>query len=181
MKCARHLGTGLMALAFLTGCDGAGRGSTPTQPSLPSPAATAPPAVTGEITITSISPEPGATVPVRACAPGSDRLCADQPQLTFDVVVDRDIPNAVLTVRFDQCGFTSAPVTSLTSHSRMTLTTSVIGLSDDGPRHDGVGAVPYCTLPAATTTMTVRLFRFGEPARALLTREFANAYTFVMP
>src|SRR5262245_8893701 len=98
MKHARHLGLALIALASLTACDFGSQTPVLTQPS---PAATVtilpPPApVNGEITITSISPAPGATVPVRKCSAFSERFCADQPQLVIDVVVDQDIPNASL-------------------------------------------------------------------------------------
>ena len=174
MTCARHLGTALMGLALLTACDGAGRGASPTPTSPPA-------AVTGEITISSISPEPGATVPVRACTPGSEMFCADQPQVTIDVVVDRDIPNASLSVGFDRCGSASMPLASLTAGSRVSLTTSVIYLSDDGPLHDGVGARPFCELPAVTTKTIVGLRRAGDGNAALLTREFPNTYTFAKP
>jgi len=184
MKCAQHLGTALAALAFLTGCDGNGRAPTPTQPSLPSSAAPTSPTVTGEITITSISPEPDATVLVRACAPETTRICADDPKLTFEVVieqVDEEIPNAVLSVSFDQCGYWSTPVGSITSGSRLSLTTSVISLSDhEGP--GGAPAPPLCEFPAVTAGIVVSLWRSGQPlAPPLLTQVFANGYTFARP
>lgn len=181
MKYARCLAMAFLALTSVTGCDGTDRALTPTQPS--PPAATPDPTSTinGEITITSISPAPGATVLVRACATGSARFCADHPQLTIDVVVDQDIPNASLTVAFDRCGFARTPVTSLTAGSRTSLTTSVVDLSDDGPLHDGVGAARYCEFPAATARVIVSLWRSGQPVTPLLTREFPNAYTFAMP
>ena len=181
MKCAQHLGTALTALVCLAGCDGTGRFATPTQPSLPSPAAPTPPTVTGEITIASISPEPGATVPVRVCGPGATRFCAEQPRMTVDVVVDQDIPNAVLTVHFERCAIARTPVTALSAGRQISMSTSELELSDDGPLHDGAGAAAFCPLPAVTTRMTVSLWRSGEPARALLTREFANGYTFAIP
>jgi hypothetical protein len=51
---------------ILTACDGAGRGLGPSGPGPTFPR----PTVTGEITITSISLEPGATVPVRPSRQG---------------------------------------------------------------------------------------------------------------
>jgi len=144
MKYARCLAMAFLALTSVTGCDGSDRALTPTQPSRPAATPGPTSTISGEITITSISPAPGATVLVRACASGSARFCADHPQLTIDVVVDQDIPNASLTVAFDRCGFARTPVTSLTAGSRTSLTTSVVDLSDDGPLHDGVGAARYC-------------------------------------
>src|SRR5688572_12046386 len=176
MKCAR-LVTALIAFVTLTACDG-GRGLVPLRPG--PPVAVPEETITGEIRITSISPQPGATVPVRPCAPRSAQVCADSPLLTLDVVIDLDIPDALLTVSFDGCGLATTPVTSFTAGSRMSLTTSVIQLSDDGPFHDSVGATLRCELPAVTARMFVSLWRAGQPARPLLTREFDNAYTFGM-
>lgn len=174
-----HLGTALMALAFLTGCDGTGRIATPTDPSLPPPGAPTQPIVTGEITITSISPAPGATVPVRACGP---ETCADEPKLTLEMVIEQvreNIPNAVLSVDFDRCAYWNTPVGSITAGSRLSLTTSVLYLSDHGA--PGTPA-PFCEFPAVTTGIVVRLWRSGQPfAPPLLTRVFANSYTFARP
>jgi hypothetical protein len=117
-------------------------------------------------------------MPVRACAPGSARFCADQPRLAVDVVIDQDIPSGSLTVHFDRCGYARTPVTSLIAGSKVSLTTSVIELSDDGPLHDGVGAALFCDLPAVTTKTIVSLWRSGNAVRPLLTREYANTYTF---
>ena len=177
MKRARCLAIAIMALTSVTGCGGADRALSPTQPFPPGPNS----ALNGEITIASVSPAPGATVPVRPCAQGSARFCADQPQVILDVVVDQDIPNAVLTVGFQRCAMGTTPVTALSAGRRISMSISTLDLSDDGPLHDGVGAALFCGLPAVTTTMTVSIWRSGAPARALLTREFANGYTFAMP
>ena len=174
MNCAR-LVTAFIALVSLTACDG-GQGLIPTRPG--PPAAVPEETITGEIRIASISPQPGATVPVRPCAPGSAQVCADSPLVTLDVVIDLDIPDASLTVSFGGCGLATTPVTSFTAGNRMSLTTSVIQLSDDGPFHDGIGAALRCELPAVTPRIFVSLWRSGQPARPLLTREFAIAYTF---
>ena len=180
MKYARYLTMAFMALTSVSGCGGSDRALTPTEPSPPVPAP-GPSTITGEITITSMSPAPGATVPVRPCATGSERFCADQPQMTVDVVVDHDIANGVVTVSFERCAIGRTRVTTLSAGRRTSMSISTLDLSDDGPLHDGVGAALLCALPAATTTMTVSLWRSGEPARALLTREFANGYTFAVP
>jgi hypothetical protein len=96
----------------------------------------------------------------------------------LDVVFDLDIPDALLTVSFGGCGLATTPVTSFKAGSRTSLTTSVIQLSDDRPFHDGVGAALRCALPAVTPRIFVSVWRSGQPARPLLTREFAIAYTF---
>jgi hypothetical protein len=182
MQCARRLAIALMAVASITGCDDTSREFAPTQPSPARPASSPPSTVNGEITITSISPAPGATVPVRACAPETTPICSDEPKLTLEVVikqVNEDIPNAVLSVRFGQCGFWSTPVGSITAGSRLSLTTSVISLSDhEGP--GGAPAPPLCEFPAITAGIVVSLWRAGQPlAPPLLAQAFANGYTFV--
>lgn len=111
-------------------------------------------------------------------------ICADEPKLTFEVVidhVDEEIPNAVVSVMFDQCGYWSTPVPAVTAGSRLSLTTSVISLSDhEGP--GGTPAPPHCEFPAVTAGIVVSLWRSGQPRTPpLLTREFANGYTFAMP
>jgi hypothetical protein len=179
MKYALSVAIAVMALTSVTGCGDTERAVTPTQPSSPAPGPTS--TINGEITIRSISPGTGATVPVHLCAPGSTRFCADQPRMTLDVVVDQDVPDAVLTVSFERCAIARAPVTALSAGRRVSVSTPVLDLSDDGPLHDGVGAALFCALPAVTTTMTVSLWRSGESARALLTREFAHGYTFAIP
>jgi hypothetical protein len=118
---------------------------------------------------------------VRPCAPGSARFCADQPQLSLDVVVEEDIPSGLLTVGFDRCATATTPSTTFTAGVRTELRASFLQLSDDGPNHDGVGAALYCQLPATTQRMIVRLWRTGQPATPLLTREFPNPYTFYSP
>ena len=173
----RRIAPAILAVASVAGCGGGGV-TTPT--SLPPPRPD-PTSVSGEITIASISPEPGATVHVRPCAEGSPRFCADHPQVTLEVLVDQDIPNAVLTISFGGCGSAWTAVTSLTAGVRTPLGTSVIDLSDDGPLHDGSDATLFCELPAVSTRMFVSLWRSGQPATPLLTRVFPHTYVFAMP
>ena len=181
MERTRNLAIALMMLPCVVGCDGTSRTLAPMQPSPPSNGPVPPSGIHGEITITAISPAPGATVPVRACAPGSTRFCADQPQLTLNVVVEQDIPSALVTVGFDRCATATTPSTSFTAGVRTELRASLLQLSDDGPNHDDVGAALYCQLPATTQQTIVRLWRTGHPATPLLTREFSNSYTFFSP
>ena len=169
----------ILALASVASCGGRGATTpTPPPPPPPGPGATN---VNGEITIASISPEPGATVHVRLCADESTRFCADQPRTTFEVLVDQDIPDAVLTVNFGGCGSARTPVTSLTAGVRTALSTSVIDLSGDSPLHDGSAATLFCELPAVSVRTFVSLWRSGQPATPLLTRQFEQTYVFAMP
>ena len=165
--------------ALLIGLAGCGR--TPTQPSPPpsQPPAPTPVTVNGEITIASISPEPGATVHVRFCADDSPRVCADQPRATFEVLVDQNIPEAVLTVNFGGCGSARTPVTSLTAGVRTALSISAIDLSDDS-LHDGNPTL-LCELPAVSVRTLVSLWREGQPRTPVLTRQFDQTYVFAKP
>lgn len=173
----RRIAPAILALASVAGCGGRGA-TTPTPPPSPRPDSTS---VSGEITIASISPAPGATVHVRPCAEGSPRFCADHPQVTLEVLVDQDIPNAVLTVSFGGCGSAWTSVRSLTAGVRTPLSTSVIDLSGDSPLHDGSDATLFCELPAVSARTFVSLWRAGQPATPLLTRQFDQSYVFALP
>lgn len=179
MNSKRHA-IALFALV-LTACDGR-EGLGPSPPPLSrTPPPPSVPAVFGELTLRSVSPEAGATVLARACAEGSTRFCADQLDITIEVVVDRDLEDVVVTVRFDGCGFASSPTFALRAHVPAPIKLSRIDLSDDGPMHDGVGAALFCDLPAVTRQVIVSLWRTGQPTAPLLTRDFAREYTFARP
>src|SRR5262245_4954905 len=103
MQKVSHVTSGLIVLAGLTACNGAG-GTTPTAPSAPpSTAQTSQPTPvprgpgSGTITIRDFSPSPGATLIVSDCVGGAPtRPCAEQWRSTLDVLVDRDMTYAVL-------------------------------------------------------------------------------------
>ena len=166
----------ILALASVAGCGGRAATAPTSPPPPPGPGATN---VNGEITIASISPAPGAMVHVRLCADDSPRVCADQPRATFEVLVDQNIPEAVLTVNFGGCGSARTPVTSLTAGVRTALSISAIDLSDDS-LHDGNPTL-FCELPAVSVRTFVSLWRSGQPATPLLTRQFEQTYVFAMP
>lgn len=168
----------LLALV-LNGCDGR-VGSAPTPlPQIPPPPPV--PEVFGDLMLRSISPEAGATVLARPCAEGSARFCAEPLELSVEVVVDRDLEDLMLTVKFDRCGIASSPTFSLTSHTPAVIKLSRVDLSDDGPAHDGVGAALLCELPAVTRQVMVSLWRTGQPRAPLLARDFAREYWFRLP
>lgn len=179
----------LSAVAAGPGCGNSNALVTaPTSVTRP-PVAVAPeiPTVSGSITLTSAAPPSGSAIEVydcdadlsldRARASHAVGLCNQHLQLTFDVVVDRDLPDAYLFVDFlsarGQCGYAATPTAALAANQRVSLTTDFIVLSED-PN------VPVpCGLPASTTLVvaSVRARAFG--GRALLAREFDQAYTFV--
>jgi hypothetical protein len=172
--------TALFALV-LSGCDGReviGPSPTPLSPTPPPPSV---PALSGDLALRSISPEAGAMVLARPCAEGATRFCADQLELSVEVVVDRDLEGVSLTVRFGGCGVASSPPFSLAPHTPAVVNLARVDLSDDGPMHDGVGAELLCELPAVTRHVIVNLWRTGEPRAPLLTRDFALEYTFARP
>jgi hypothetical protein len=176
-----HLAALLAAVIVLTGCNGtvdspvAPSGSSGV-PSGPPPAPPLPPEIAGTIVVRSIAPEPGTTLIVQNCSfagPDFPYLCADQLRLAFDLQVDQDIPNGVLSALFTAAGSTCA-----LSSERVTLTAGTqTTIRMQGAEISSDGALFRCPLPADTTQILVRLSGSG---RVLLTREFAYDYRFVL-
>lgn len=172
MTAARYVT--LSALVALVGCGP----SLPTAPSgpppTPPPPVVPPPApnpVVGEISVRSIVPGPGASFGVRDCTPpgnGEDFkvVCSDGPRMTFDVVINRDIPAAILTVGFydgnRRCGMAYSDQTVVAAGTRFTLNTDSVDLSEEG-------RPLICNLPATTTTLRVQLWSGGS---MFLTQDF---------
>jgi hypothetical protein len=178
MKSARFPVT-LVALSTLAGCDG--------QNVSPSRISTAPsPQVTeGQITLQSISPPSGATLPVEECQFYPSRLdldfwemCADQLNMTVDVEFEADVRDAVVTAGFyrgtQRCGLAMSQTKPLRAGRTAVFDTHVILLSDETTQ------LP-CALPAETTQMVVQLWGRSSPATVLLRREFAHHYRFAEP
>jgi hypothetical protein len=147
-----------------------------------SPSSVPTPAPTSKITVRSIAPASGATLPVRECPyyPSSLNLnfwemCADQLQMSFDVEFERDVTNAVVTAGFysgaQRCGLATSQSAPLQAGSRASFETKVILLSDEVNRL-------LCALPAETTRMVVQLWERDRPATPLLTEEFSHTYRF---
>lgn len=146
------------------------------------------PAISGRITLTSATPPSGATVEVYDCDPsrslGRSRphhvvgLCNQQIRITFDVVVDRDLPDAYVAVEFigerGQCGVAWTTPTSVFAGRETSVAVEAIVFSDDP------NVSVHCVLPANTTRLiaSLRAKTFGD--RVLMAQEFAQAYTFVM-
>jgi hypothetical protein len=186
MQRAPRLLMGLTLLVILSACNGSGP-VTPTAPSpsqtAPSPAPPTPPppsALSGDITIGSISPGSGATLAVHDCRAGSfTRICTDEWRGTFDVVLDREMPYPVLTVTFydgpTPCGYAAGTREVVTAGSRVSFSMSPIYLSDEF----GTFVQP-CRLPATTTRIVAELWSDAD-GNGTLIQEFANTYTFVLP
>src|SRR5205823_5988064 len=130
----------------------AGYGSL--SPSTPSPV---PPTALGRIELTTNRPD-GATLMVNPC-PGEENPtpCTSDLQMTFSVVLNRDIDRARVWTEFytatgQSCGDASTVFVSLKAGTPVTLAASSIYLSFQG------GATSQCGLPAQTTRMVAHLF-----------------------
>jgi hypothetical protein len=178
MKTARFP-VALVALSTLAGCDGQNispsRISTAPSPQVPE----------GQITLQSIAPPSGATLPVEKCQYYPSRLdldfwemCADHLSITFDVEFDADVRDAVVTAGFyrgtQRCGLAASQTARLRAGTTTVFDTHVILLSDEATQ------LP-CALPAETTQMVVQLWERSRPATPLLSREFVHHYRFAEP
>jgi hypothetical protein len=107
---------------------------------------------------------------------GWDIPCTGDLQMTFSVVLNRDIDRARVWTEFytatgQSCGDASTAFVSLTAGIPVTLTASSIYLSFQG------GATSQCGLPVQTTRMVAHLFDWASP-RDVLTEKFSKTYTF---
>jgi hypothetical protein len=174
---------------FLLVCLSACRGSDTTTPTGPTtlpvpPAAPAPPFPgagpgQGTITIRELNPAAGATLAVRNDCPAGrgTRVCTDQWRGTFDVTVDREMTNAVLTVSFYDgqtiCGYGASTMDIVPLGQRVSFNVVGISLSDEF----GTFAAP-CPLPATTNRIQVELWSDFSSWTNTLIREFEDGYTF---
>jgi len=167
-----------VALLIVAGCDHSTTFALPTGPG--GQAAPAPVIPQGEITALSVQPESGATLTAEPCDGG---YCIDDVQLTFDVQLDQDVTEPWVTVSFynglQRCAGSGYPtvfqtISPLRANTATTFRVSFLSLSDQNGT--------LCRLPQTTTRMVVQLWaQRGRSSAALLTREFAHSYTFVLP
>lgn len=188
----------LVALVAFCGCDG--RPDTipiPTGPSAPAPlppVAPTPPgfgSLRATVTMTAITPAPGATVFVRDCPPGPagtfTTLCTDQLKATFSVFLDGEAPDSTLRVVFSdgtrQCGSSWLPRTPLVAGTSMTISTTTVFLSSELSEGEGSPSqlVQPCNLPVTTSRIVLQLWQRGNALAPLVAQEFAGTYTFVRP
>lgn len=122
----------------------------------------------------------GATLVVNPC-PGEENTipCTGDLQMTFSVVLNRDIDRARVWTEFYTpagrlCGGASTAFVSLTAGTPVTLTASSVYLSFQG------APTAQCGLPVQTTRMVAHLYDWASP-NDVLTQEFSKAYTFMIP
>lgn len=188
MKRTTHAPLALVLMAVLSACSELDR-STPIAPSAPV-APIAPPTGgpgprgpgTGTIAIRELSPAPGTTLAVQShCPAGSvTRMCTDLWRGTFDVTVDREMTNAVLTVSFYNgqtiCGYGANVLDIVPTGERVSFSVGRIVLSDEF----GTFAQP-CPLPATTNRIEVELWSDLSTWTNTLVQVFENPYTFAAP
>lgn len=166
---ARILGAlSMIASGLMSGCE-----SFPLAPSL------APPA--GVLELTTSRPA-GATLVVNPCpAEGDVFSCTRDLQMTFSVVLNRDVDRAIVWTEFYTpagllCAAANTEIVALTSGTPITLTASSVYLSLQGS-----STSPECGLPVHTTRMVAHLHQDGGPSGDLLKQEFTKGYTFTNP
>lgn len=187
-----YAATVLPIILLLAGCSGPDRvpptgpgpaqppGETTTPPAPPVPAPQPTPTTTGTINLLRVSPDAGASLVVGTCRVGSvTRECAADWKGTFDVTVDRDVRDPVLTVSFFQgetrCGYAAASLTSVAAGVPTTFVPSTIFLTDEWGT-----PTPRCEFPARPTRLVAEFWTDADGTVGLK-QEFALAYTFIRP
>ena len=182
MKRTRHAPFALILMAVLSACSESDT-STPVAPSAPVAAPSALPTGpgTGTIAIRELSPAPGAKLAVQSRCPvgTATRMCTDQWRGTFDVMVDREMTNAVLTVSFYDgqtiCGYGANTSDIVPAGQRVSFTVSWIFLSDDRMLRQP------CQFPVTTNRIEVELWSDWSSWSNTLVQVFEQPYTFSAP
>ena len=156
----------MLASGLLAGCR-----SSPLSPSLPPPA--------GVLELTTNRPD-GTTLVVNPCVDPENEPwpCTRDLQMTFSVVLNRDVDNAVVFTSFynatgQLCAGGSTETVALTAGTPATMTASSVYTSLQGS-----STPPECGLPVQTTRIVAHLIHDGGAAGHLLNGEFSKAYTF---
>jgi hypothetical protein len=143
----------------------------------PSPSSALVP-LTAEITMTSVAPSSGATITVGKCFTDSARLCSHEFLSSFNVQVNQELQNLVLTVSFwdtaRRCGYAADIRDGLAANTSASLAPSVAFLSWEQSSQ----AFQPCSLPVTTTRLVAELWTQHDH-RSISTREFAGTYTFI--
>ena len=114
-------------------------------------------------------------------------ICTDEWRGSFNVGVDHDVADAVVTVTFEgpleRCGVIYVGRLTFTAGRRQAISTSTpLYLTYEPEGQDNLAVVQYCPLPAATERLVVELWNraggIGSAARPLLRQAFPYAYTF---
>jgi hypothetical protein len=171
-------------VAILSACAGSDK-SSPIAPSpLPVVAPTIPPPAggvgRGTIAISGINPADGATLGVGECRSGAfARTCTDEWSGTFEIAVDLEMTNAVLTAGFYDgdrlCGYGANTTDIVPAGSPVSFTIDRIVLSDD------YSLEPWCQLPVTTHRMELLLWSDSSRWTNSLRQKFEHSYTFSQP
>jgi hypothetical protein len=186
MKQALRLFGLAFLLAALSGCGNPlpiTASNDPAAPSVvptvaPTPAST--PTIRGSITVTSLTPPPGATLSVRECPfyYGETGSCSDA-KVAVEVALEQSVADAVVTVSYyrnaERCGIAYAGPTALPTSTLTAFTATLIELSDESV------SLHCAPLPATTNRFVVQVWSAKQPSTSLLTQEFAHGYTFANP
>ena len=134
----------------------------------------------GTIALTTNHPD-GATLVVNPCLEEGDWFpCSRDLQMTFSVVLNRDISRAIVSSQFYTatgrlCAAANTQIASLSAGTPIALTAPAVYAPLPGTS-------PECGLPLQTTRIVAHLNQDGGPAVGdLLTQEFTKAYIFVNP
>jgi hypothetical protein len=168
----------IFAVALLTGagCDDATT-RLPTTPVAPS----TPVIPQGVIAVLSVEPGTGATLTAEECDGG---WCVVDLNLAVEVSLNQPVAKPWVTVSFNsgsqQCASSGYPTVFQTLEPLRANTDTSFTVSGLGLSHPTGGTL--CRLPQTTDKMVVQLWaERGRSSTALLTREFAYSYTFVLP
>ena len=184
----------LVAVAGWAACSG-----SPTMPSRrpappsssPPPSPPAPPAsepvLTGELTVTSMSPPPEGHLAVWDCDPTLTMslvrpahqigMCSDGFRASVDVLVPRDISSGMVEILFRDargslCAYASSGRSALQAGVRTRFETTSLDLSDHP-------AIPLLCAPLPFTTTTMAVVLEGTYTGPRLTQEFSHTFAFV--
>jgi hypothetical protein len=171
---------------------------TPTSPTA-GPGATAappapvpPPSARGEIRVAAVTHASGSTLTVHDCGQSwsgiaGNHVCTEEWRGAFDIVIDRDVPNADLTVSFGsgsrRCGEVFVGNRSFAANRRRLVSTEdALFLTYEPEGDDNLSVIQRCELPFTTQNLVVNLWDrdggSGSAAVPLLRSEFAYAYEF---
>jgi hypothetical protein len=111
------------------------------------------------------------------CPPGQ-RMCTDKWHGTFDVTVDREMTNAVLTVSFfdgqTKCGYGAGVLDVVPADERVSFSVEWVVLSDQW-------LAQPCRLPATTNRIEAELWSDFSTWTNTLIQVFDGGYTFSEP
>jgi hypothetical protein len=184
----RTLWTAVLTLFVLAGCDGPSS-LIAVAPSPIAPAPTSPQPLGGEIRLVTVTHPAGRTLLLEECGPSwtgirGTHLCNDEWRGTFEVLLDDDLTNAIVTVSFfdgdERCGLIYVPDhTFAAGRERLVSTSTAIYFTYEPEGYDSPALVQRCEVPRTTTRLVVEVWGAAYRAAPLLRRDFVYGYTFV--